>query len=80
MSLRNADVTDPQATRRLEMRRVVFADDSIIAVWYVKTKGGMVRDERVEVSRTLQANIEARPSHQNMLDQIRDDTKDRIPT
>lgn len=62
------------------MTRVFITEDQqIYAVWTVQ-KGNRHREYTVPVSETLRAQIMGRASVQTMIDNVRDDTKDRTGT
>ncbi len=79
MALRNVVVTNPATETQRKLRRIVISEDAIETHWVVQYPDGTRKEERVEVTRARAANIFSRATLQAVIDNIRDDTINRVP-
>lgn len=79
MSLREVVVTNPATNTRRKLRRIVISQEAIETHWIVLQPDGTRKEQMVEVTPARAANIFSRTTFQTVIDNIRDDTINRVP-
>lgn len=79
MALREVTTSENTSIEtRKKLVRILFTEGAqIYAVWIVE-KNGKHRERTVQVSEELRATIMGRAAVQVMIDNVRDDTKDKV--
>lgn len=78
MSLREVAVTNPATETRRKLRRVVISQEAIEAHWVVQQPDGTRKEHQVEVSPALRTTVFGRASFQTFINNVRDDTINRV--